>query len=154
MTTHSVLGGEAQTYDSIAMRKAMLFSAPIGFATRFTNVCLITFAFVVTAQLTWMILEDQTPNTGQAARASLKQWRQILWFDVKFCVFMFAATSVEVFAIAQPIMGLCERLHISNQYLLQGCALMAVIGVAWVISPIALRLLRPQGDTKISPMQK
>lgn len=154
MTTHSVLGGESQTYDSAAIHRALLFSGPVEIATRFTNVCLITFAFVVTAKLTWMILEDQTPNAGQAASVSLREWRRILWFCVKFCVCMFASLSLEFLTTTQPVMDLCERLHINIRYLSWGLGLVALIAVAWVIAPVAVRLLPPSGNMEISPIQK
>ncbi|WP_058185527.1 hypothetical protein [Terracidiphilus gabretensis] len=154
MTTHSVLGGESQTYNPAAMHKALLFTAPIESATRLTNVCLVTFAFVITVRLTWMILEGQTPNTGQVAIVSLHQWRRILWFGVKFSVCMAAGASLGLLTTIPPVMGLCNYLHISIWYLTWGLGMVGVIAAAWIIAPVAVRLLLPPENTGISSMQK
>jgi hypothetical protein len=150
ITTHSVLGGESQAYK----HKTLLFTAPIESAMRFTNVCLITFAFVVTALLTQMILEGRTANTGQAVIVSLHRWQRILWFGVKFCVCMVAGASLGLLTTIPPVMNLCHHLHISICYLTWGLGLVGVIAAAWIISPEGVRLLLPPENKGISAMQK
>jgi hypothetical protein len=158
-TRHSVLGGESQVYDPAAMHKAMIFSAPAGIVTRFTGVCLVTFAFVVTAQLTWMILGKQTPSIAQAAIVSLRQWRRILWFGGKFCICMIAGLLLD-FLPALLSLGtfsvwdLRVRLHLSVTDIVWGCELLIYVVVAWMITPAAVRLLLPPEGFGISPMQR
>jgi len=148
------------------MMRVTLLTAPLPWIARFLSIVLYTTAMLTTAAMLGNLAEAENarPLLRTAASAVATSRRRILGFSVKLLA-LFMASAV----LAAPLMVLGLRLqtflettpNISLKFQLElakvnllgyAVALPLMIAIAFVITPIALRLLRTP-DSVLTPQE-
>lgn len=150
-TRQSVLGGDVSvpSTDYSALARASQVAIPIGFVTVFVIVCVFVIAFMATAEMLHAInREEKIDAWGFLARLA-QRWGKLLVFSLK-CLAVFGAFLVGVGALLSFILF---RFHVtnlrtSNIFEFGLSAVCAGCGT-WVLTPIAIRLLRGDGKALI-----
>lgn len=149
---HSVLGGDAVTtdFDHAAMKKAILLSGPLEWATRYANACLYVAALILTASLVAMILRGEKPDLAVALPALRNNPSRIFRFTLIFCALILVLTAL----IAFPSSYLLNARYHASQLLYSVtiiCGeLLILICSAWVMAPLAVALIRPADAIAVS----
>lgn len=151
-TTHrSVLGGApVQVHSAAASSRLWLFSV-IELSLRYPNLCLDTVAIVVTAALVAMIVRGEQPRL-RAALAELRAYpKRILGYSFK----LYLLELVFATFVSYPALRLMNRMgRVANYALLEGQFLVGLVLIAWIITPITIRLLRVPGAEPPSADEK
>lgn len=155
LTRHSVLGGDivSPNIDQSTIRKAVMLGAPLEWGVDFANVCLFTVALLFTSSLVLMLLREQRPDPA-IALASLRAYpKRVLLFSLKFCLLVVLLTPL-VLIPASYLPSTFEKLSHATSYLIYSGALLLMACVAWIMSPIAIRLLREKDSPAVSAEHK
>lgn len=151
-TSHSVLGGnmEAPAVDHATLAKASLAYAPIGLATIFVVVSLFVIALVVTAGMVDAIGREENPDARAALAGIAPRCRRILLFSLVFlAAFGFAGAGVLLPAVY--LLKVVHRLELAPSTALSfGLAPVVVGCAAWMVTPLAIRLLRAGATGPVS----
>jgi hypothetical protein len=154
-TSRSVLGGQTMTYDlARAQREAIFASVPLQLATRYVNACLFTAALVVIAALVAAILSEQRVDWASARIGLRVRRKRILLYALQFCVLMLIVAGVfslpPIFIPAfqfRPGRWGYSLFDVIWALLLSAC-------VAWIMAPLAVKLLRPPDQPAVDAEQK
>jgi hypothetical protein len=128
-----------------------LLTAAFGLVTQLLSICLYTAAFLITAQLVRLILEDLSPNLRSAARSATLHLGAIFSFSLK----LFGWAIVSALLLATPVYFFIfqnhERRLMETPYFTHGLALLVAICVAYFITPAAIELLRSPDSEPVPP---
>lgn len=148
---HSVLGGDVVTtnFDYDTMKKALRLSAPLEWVTQYVNACLYVAALILVAVLVAMVLRGEKPDLAAAAPTLRTYSRRILLFALIFCALTLVLTAL---AILPSNYLLSVKLQQSRVFLalLIGEELLTTICSAWIMTPIAIALIRPRDAVAVS----
>jgi len=140
-TNKSVLGGQSTTYDFGAGRhEAVIAGGALDWATHYLNACLLTAALVVTALVLAAVLQGRIPEWMDILRTVRARTKRITVYALKFCVLMLAANAI----VWVPILSsdfLPQPEQLTYYFFSMGVPLLLTAIVAWIMTPVALRLL-------------
>jgi hypothetical protein len=160
-TGHSVLGSfPVQIYNSAATAKTAWISGLMQWSLLFLKICLDTVALVVTAALVTKIMRGEQPRL-RAVLAELQDYpKRILGYSLKlYFLDLVFATFVSLPAIrlshwVSDSTATTGWSRAANFALLRGQGLISLILFAWIMIPIAIRLLRTPGTEPPSTDEK
>ncbi len=160
--THSVLSGATiqGTLTPQIMAKAEILAAPLALGTQFISTFLLASSMVVTAALLSDIAETGRSGSLQTAMPPVAaSIRRILVYSLKlFALDVLSGTLASLLMPwatgLQSNIEIWMRLSIEFRISLERmnlpiylCNLLFALGIAYIIAPIAIRLLQPQGST-------
>jgi hypothetical protein len=156
MTKRSVLGGYLGQPDlhSDTIHTIERISFSLQWGTFYVACCLNVAALILTAVLLGMILRSQRPSLA-AAFAALRYYpERILFYSLKFWLLSVLLDAL----IAWPAGHLLETMPHRTKWILlaltDGQVLLTLLCSAWVMAPIAIRLLRPVDSGIVSAEDK
>lgn len=151
----SVLGGSvgAGPLDSHSMAIVMSANAGLAWLGHYANLCIDTAALVLTAILIGMLLRKEKPILGAAAaklrsyleRALIyaaKAWLLYLTLHLIYCCLIYFPINAVIFG-RQGLSALSISL-----------SLLAGVCYAWIMAPIAIRLLRSADSPALNAQEK
>jgi len=150
-TQHSMLGGEVLSSDLAQVQhRTMLVMYPLGLLKVLLEVCLFVMALAATSNLVQMLREKQAAGIIAAVRRVFPRFAEVLLFSVKYVLALTVIGAFMIVLTGSPLASeRVQRLLVSKAFLyLYGLAVMA--GIAWLLVPSAIRLLRPPGDSTVS----
>jgi hypothetical protein len=128
-----------------------LLTASFGLVTQLLSICLYTAAFLITAQLVRLILQDLSPNLWSAARSATLHLGAIFSFSLK----LFGWAIISALLLATPVYFFIfqnhERRLMETPYFTHGLALLVAVCVAYFVTPAAIELLRSPTSQPVSP---
>jgi hypothetical protein len=156
-TSHSILSPDlVETHfdEAAFMRTAERIHFVVRWGIRYIDDCLYAIAIILTALLlNWMLIEHR--QRLREVFFGLRSYPvRILAYAAKgwllsLCLFVFVST---------PVTKVAEKFVLSNRsafYAMYYCAdLLWALCFAWVMAPIAIRLLRPVGAAPITAEEK
>jgi hypothetical protein len=141
---HSVLGNTPYTniHRDTSQVWEQLLTSSSGLLIQFLSVCLYTAAFLITASLVRLFLQNLSPNLSSAVKSANLRLPAIFSFSLKLFVLSF----VIALFITTPLYFFFLRSHlgstVATPYFAYGLTLLISLCVAWVITPAAITLLR------------
>jgi hypothetical protein len=151
MTRHTALGGDIISTDpSEYQHRAWMVAMPLGICRRFLGVCLFVAALVMTAKLVGSILENQKAEIVGALKKIVPEWRGIFMLSLKYTLAV-GAVGV-VMALSTSLMPISYKVaeFVASKVFVYPVTLALEGGVAWLLMPSAIRLLRPPGAESVS----
>lgn len=140
-TSKSALGGQSTTYDFRAgQHKAVITGGLLDWATRYLNACLLTAALVATTLVLAALLQGRMPEWMDILRTIRAQANRIMVYALKFCALMLAATAI-VFGPMLSFDFHPQPGKLTYYLFLIGVPLLLTAIVAWIMTPVAMRLL-------------
>lgn len=153
-TTRSALGGESVTYDfAKGQRHAFLAIWPLDWGVRYVNVCLLTAALMVTACLIAALVHGQRFGWKNALSSLRIRAKSILVFALKLAALMLVSTAILIL----PVSYVDVHWNLDQtQYFPAaiGGAIVTNALIAWIVTPMALRLLQSPGGTLLDAQRK
>lgn len=152
MMRHSVLGGNVVVPDTdhSALAKASITYAPVGLSTIFAVACLFVAALLMTAGVVDAIGREHKLDVSELWAGIVPRWRRGLMFSAAFlCAFGFFA-AVVIGPTFYALLLLHRQELYTSSLLISGT--MAVIAgcTAWLVMPMAIRLLRAARTVPVS----
>jgi hypothetical protein len=143
---HSVLGNAPYTniHRDTSQVWEQLLTSSSGLLIQFLSVCLYTAAFLITANLVRLFLQNLSPNAWSAVKSANLRLPAIFSFSLKLFVLSF----VIALFITTPLYFFFFRSHLGSTvatppHFAYGLTLLVSLCVAWIITPAAITLLRP-----------
>ncbi len=139
---HSVLGNtpyiNVQRGTSQVWPQLLISSS--GLLIQFLSVCLYTAAFIITANLVRLFLQNLSPNLWSAVKSAKLRLPAIFSLSLKLFVLSF----VIALFITTPLLFFRSHLGsiVATPYFPYGFTLLISLCVAWIITPAAITLLR------------
>ena len=157
--SHSVLSSTPVYADPPPYTASVIaiLTAPITWVTYFASTVLYTSAMLVTASILANLADNGQPRPRSAALALSSSRRRILLFSLKLCA---------IFVLSLPVMGLLFAVAFEFQRFLETTAFLPLklqlqlqhadlfgyltelpilMAIAYMVAPIALKLLQPPG---------
>lgn len=141
---HSALGNTPYTniHRDTSQVWEQLLTSSSGLLIQFLSVCLYTAAFLITANLVRLFLQNLSPNLWSSVKSANLRLPAILSFSLKLFVLSF----VIALFITTPLYFVFFRNHrgniVATPYFAYGVTLLISLCVAWIITPAAITLLR------------
>jgi hypothetical protein len=150
MTRHTILGGDVTSADpSEFQRRALMVATPLGVCRGFLEVCLFVAALAMTAKLVGMVLEEKKPDILAALKEIAPEWRGILVFSLKYLVALGVMGAVMILSTGALVSLRLFDTAASNAFVYPVSVALEA-GIAWVLMPAAMRLLRTSKFTEVS----
>jgi hypothetical protein len=154
-SVQSVLGGTYTKSDlsQQAIRRAELLGAPLEWGTYFAHIGLYTAAFVMTAMLVNMLLQNREADSAEAFRSLRSFTRGMLRLSIKLLGIYAAGSVVFVLPITYlwKISGLSKL--VTPSFLGAGEAVVISTCAAWLLTPTAIALLQAKDSISASADQ-
>ena len=139
---HSVLGNTPyiNIHRDTSQVWEQLLTSSSGLLIQFLSVCFYTAAFLITASLVRLFLQNLSPNLWSAVKSANLRLPAIFSFSLKLFVLSF----VIALFITTPLLFFRSHLGsiVATPYFAYGLTLLISLCVAWIITPAAITLLR------------
>jgi hypothetical protein len=149
---HSLPGNTPEySRQATTLIQNQVLAASFGLVTQLLSICLYTLAFLITAQLVRLILQDLSPNLWSAVRSASLHLGAIFSFSLK----LFGWAIVSALLLATPVYFFIFQNHqrrlMETPLFTHGLALLVAICVAYFITPAAIELLRSPTSQPVPP---
>ena len=159
-TWHSVLGASGIAASEASNARALRIVSILGSGLQYVEICIGAIALVMTAFLVAMILRRQRPDL-KAATAELRNYpKRILGYSLKYwcldLVLMLLVTgpayrlTMSPSSSSRPLIFL----HLHAQLVMKVPVVAGIIITVWIMTPIAIRLLRPLNAAPLTAVEK
>jgi hypothetical protein len=156
MTKRSVLGGNLGRSDlhSDTIQTIERISFSMQWGTIYVDSCLNAIALVLTAVLLGMIVRSQRPSLATAFAALRYYPERILFYSLKFWLLSVVLDALMAWPASHLLETMPNRIKWILLALTDGQVLLTMLCSAWVMAPIAIRLLRPVDSGIVSAEDK
>jgi hypothetical protein len=150
-TRHSVLGGDVVSTDpSQLQNRTLMVTMPLGLCREFLDVCFFVVALVMTSKLVSTIFEEKRPDISSALKETVREWREILLFSLKYMVALGAIGAVIMLSTSTAMIS-HRLLELAASKAVVYPVVLALEGAAaWLLMPSAVRLLQTPNIAVIS----
>lgn len=152
----SVLGENfgSRAVDAASMRTASRLNSALSWGTHYVSISIETAALVLTVIMAGLILHNEQPVLAATAAARLRAYpKRILLYSAKAWLLTLVLSTLITFFLYLP----ASRLRFGSpsfSVLSSGLGLLGTACLAWVMAPIAIRLLRSAGSPAISNQER
>jgi hypothetical protein len=147
----SVLGGNfaPRDFDSVPMQTVRQLRSALEWGTRYVNICIVALALVLTAMMVSVILRGEGPAFAAAGTRLRTYPTRILVYSSKVWLLSLLLSVALWWPIHLSVTNLYKGYSVSD-----GLDLLGRLCFAWVMAPIAIKLLRPAESAALPVLDK